>query len=87
MNLDILNGWLLAAATAAGAVIWWLFRAVHAKADANERALADFKLHCSETYVTHGNFEKALQGLTETFKAVFAKLDRIEDKLDNKADK
>jgi hypothetical protein len=87
MNLDILNGWLLAAAAAAAAVLWWLFRSIHAKADANERALADFKLHCAETYVTANNFEKALQGLTETFKAVFAKLDRIEDKLDGKADK
>jgi hypothetical protein len=98
MNLDILNGWLLLIATGCGAVIWWLYRSLHAKVDANstastaraekaEQALADFKLHCAETYVTTNNFERALQGLNDTFKAVFAKLDRIEDKLDSKLDR
>jgi hypothetical protein len=87
MDFNILNGWLLAVASAVGVVIWWLFRAVHAKSDANEKALAEFKLHCAETFVTSNTLEKALQGLNDTFKAVFAKLDRIEDKLDLKADK
>jgi hypothetical protein len=98
MDFNIINGWLILFATGCSAVIWWLYRSLHAKVESNalastdraekaEKALADFKLHCAETYVTANNFERALQGLTETFKAVFAKLDRIEDKLDGKADK
>jgi uncharacterized coiled-coil protein SlyX len=98
MDFNILNGWLILIATGCGVVIWYLYRSLHAKVDAGaielnsraasaEKALAEFKLHCAETYVTANNFERALQGLTETFKAVFAKLDRIEDKLDGKADK
>jgi hypothetical protein len=87
MDFNVLNSWLIAAATAAGVVVWWLFRGLHARVEDNEKELANFKLHCAEVYVTANNFEKALQGLTETFKAVFAKLDRIEDKLDQKLDR
>ena len=87
MNLEIINGWLLGAAGIVLAIIGWTYRKQDARITAAEKELSAFRLHCSETYVTHNNFEKALQGLTDTFKAVFAKLDRIEDKLDGKADK
>jgi hypothetical protein len=87
MNLEIINPWLLGAAGVALTVIWWAYRKQDARITAAEKALYDFKDHCSNTYVTHNNFEKALQGLTDTFKAVFAKLDRIEDKLDKKLDR
>lgn len=87
MDLNILNGWLILFATGCGVVLWWLFRSLHTRMTKAEGDLSAFKLHCAETYVTANNFEKALQGLTDTFKAVFAKLDRIEDKLDGKADK
>ncbi len=82
-----LNGWLALAATGVGGVMWWLYRSLHAKVDSIDKALADFKLHAAETYVTSNTLQKALDGLTDTFKAVFAKLDRIEDKLDGKMDK
>jgi hypothetical protein len=46
-----------------------------------------FKLHCAESFVTSNTLEKALDNLNKTIGAVFAKLERIEDKLDLKADK
>jgi hypothetical protein len=49
--------------------------------------LAAFKLHCAETYVTGGMLQKTIDTLSEAIRAVFAKLERIEDKLDGKADK
>jgi septal ring factor EnvC (AmiA/AmiB activator) len=94
MNLDILNGWLLAAATAAAAVLWWLFRtaysrieAAHARAEKTESALDAFKLEAAKTYVTSSALEKALDNLNDTIKLVFAKLERIDEKLANKADR
>ncbi|WP_175969611.1 hypothetical protein [Burkholderia sp. BCC0322] len=82
-----LTGLVALALPAAGGVLWWLLRGAHAKADAIAKELADFRLHVAESYVTSNTLQKALDGLTDTFKAVFAKLDRIEDKLDGKADK
>jgi hypothetical protein len=87
MDLNVLNSWLLAAAGGAGVVVWWLFRTVHARVERAETALAEFKLHCAENYVTSNTLEKALDNLNKTIGAVFTKLERIEDKLDLKADK
>ncbi|HDR9003066.1 hypothetical protein [Burkholderia vietnamiensis] len=72
---------------ATGGVLWWLLRGAHTKAEATAQELANFKLHVAENYVTSNTLQKALDGLTDTIKAVFAKLERIEDKLDGKADK
>lgn len=87
MDLNVLNSWLLAAAGAAVAAVAWMFRRQDARIEKAETALADFKLHCAETYVTSSTLEKALDNLNKTISAVFAKLERIEDKLDLKADK
>jgi hypothetical protein len=87
MDLNVLNSWLLTAAGGAGVVVWWLFRTVHARVERAETALAEFKLHCAENYVTSNTLEKALDNLNKTIGAVFTKLERIEDKLDLKADK
>ena len=87
MNLDILNGWLLSAAAAAGAVIWWLFRTVYSRIEKAEQKLFDFELYCSKEYVTNDSMRQTFQTLNDAIKAVFAKLERIEDKLDGKADK
>jgi hypothetical protein len=49
--------------------------------------LAAFKLHCAETYVTSSALEKAIDRFSESINAVFKKLERIDEKLDSKADK
>lgn len=84
MDFNVLIG---LAITGAGTVVWWLFRTVHSRVESAEKALAEFRLHCAETFVTSNTLEKALDNLNKTIAAVFAKLERIEDKLDLKADK
>lgn len=49
--------------------------------------LGEFKLHCSETFSTKDDLTKAIEQFSRSIDAVFAKLERIEDKLDNKQDK
>nr|WP_132454172.1 hypothetical protein [Paraburkholderia sp. BL8N3] len=70
-----------------GTVVWWMFRSVHSRAEANEKDLAAFKLHCAETYVTSSALEKAIDRFSASIDAVFKKLERIEERLENKADK
>lgn len=79
-----LNGWLILFAGGSGVVLWWIWRSYAAKIDSLQREFAAYQVHCAETYVTHNSFERALENLT---KAVFARLDRIEDKLDGKVPK
>jgi hypothetical protein len=78
-------------ATAIGAVAFWGFRTLVARVDANEKALAEFKLHAAETYVTSSALEKAIDRLSDSINAVFAKLEQMDNKfdrrLDGKADK
>jgi hypothetical protein len=87
MDFSILNGWLIFFAGGCGVVVWWLFRGVHARAEANERDLAAFKLHCAETYVTSSALEKAIDRFNDSINAVFKKLDRIEERINEKADR
>lgn len=61
-------------------VLWSNFQEVKRQGESTARELADFKLHCSESYSTKDDLAKALD-------AVMTKLDRIEDKLDKKQDK
>ena len=79
-------------------VLWWMLRKLVADmrllerqiADdraAYEKALSEYKLHVSETYSTKNDLAKAMEQLGRAIEAVFAKLERIEDKLDQKADK
>jgi hypothetical protein len=87
MDFNILNPWLILLATGCGVVIWWMFRTLHSRVEKAEDAIEAFKLECAKTYVTSNALEKALDNLNDTIKAVFAKLDRIDTKLDGKADK
>lgn len=87
MDLNLLNGWLLGGAGIVLAAIGWIYRKQDARIESAEKALAAFKLHCAENFVTSNTLEKALDNLNKTISAVFAKLERIEDKLDNKVDK
>jgi septal ring factor EnvC (AmiA/AmiB activator) len=68
-------------------VLWFNFRDAKAKADSTARELADHKLHTAITYVTHSDLAKAIDSFNRSVDAIFAKLERIEDKLDNKMDK
>lgn len=81
-----------------GAVLWWMLRKLVADVAAleksterrdaeGEKALADFRLHAAETYSTKNELGKAIEQFSRSIDAVFAKLERIEDKLDGKADK
>lgn len=46
-----------------------------------------FKLHAAETFVTSSALEKAIDRFNDSINAVFKKLERIDEKLDSKADK
>jgi hypothetical protein len=61
-------------------VLWSNFQEAKRQGERTARELAEFKLHCSESYSTKDDLAKA-------FDAVLVKLDRIEDKLDKKQDK
>lgn len=54
---------------------------------AQEKNIADFKLNVAQNYVTHNDLSKAIEAFNRSIDAVFKKLERIEDKLDSKADK
>ena len=68
-------------------LIWFLLRGLLRDQRALEKELAAFKLHASETFSTKPELGEALALLRRAVEAVFAKLERIEDKLDRKADK
>lgn len=70
-----------------GIVLWWNFRTVKAQGEKTKDDLAAYKLHAAETYSTKNDLGKAIEQFSRSIDAVFAKLERIEDKLDSKADK
>jgi len=74
-------------ATGVGAVAFWIFRSLVARVDALEKDSAAYKLHVAETYVTSNELGKAIDAFNRSIDAVFAKLERIENKLDTKQDK
>lgn len=76
-----------AVATGIGTVAFWIFRSLVARVDATEKDLAAYKLHVSESYVTSNELGKAIDAFNRSIDAIFAKLERIENKLDTKADK
>lgn len=78
---------LQALVTVLCAVLWFLFRDAKAKADATAKDFADYKVHIAANYVTHTDLAKAIDAFNRSVDAIFAKLERIEDKLDKKADK
>lgn len=87
-----------AVATGAAAVFGWLAKRSIAQMDQKlkehdealqKRAdeLAAYKLHVAEHYVTTNELSKAIDALNETIKGVFQRFDRLDSKLDSKADK
>lgn len=81
-------------APTAGGLMWWLLQGLHKRIDelekrqvADQKQLDDFKLHCEVRYVTSDELSKAFTTFNDSIRVLFGKLDRIEDKIDLKADK
>ena len=70
-----------------GTVLWLNFRDLKLKCETTAKELGNYKIHIAEQYVTQTELTKAIDTFNRSIDAVFAKLDRIEDKLDGKADK
>lgn len=66
---------------------WFNYRDLKANLEANRADLAKYKIHIAETYVTQNELTKAIDAFHRSVDAIFAKLERIEDKLDHKQDK
>lgn len=82
------------AAGGAGTVVWYLFNSSKDDSKKNsaeiselQKELAAHKLYVAEHYVTSNELSKAIETLSKAIDAVFLKLDRIDGKLDGKADK
>lgn len=52
-----------------------------------KQAQNDFELYAARTFVTSHTLETAISNFNRAVDAIFAKLDKISDKLDQKADK
>jgi len=52
-----------------------------------EKSLAEFKLHVAENYVTQNGLEKVIEQFTRSNEAIMRQLERMDNKLDGKADK
>lgn len=76
-----------AAATAALSVAGWAFRTMHGRIGELEKDVAGHKLHCAETFVTNSALEKAIDRFSTAIDAVYKKLEKIDDRLAEKADK
>ena len=62
-------------------------KALAENSSASEKALAEYKLHVAETFTTKNDLSEVIKSFNRSVDAIFAKLDKIEGKLDMKADK
>ena len=69
-----------------GLVSWTLKKAIDDLREL-ERAMSDFKLHVAENYVTANSLEKVIEQFTRSNEAIMRQLERMDDKLDSKADR
>lgn len=69
-----------------GLIAWTLKKAISDLREM-EKALADFKLHVAEHYVTQNGLEKVIEQFTRSNEAIMRQLERMDNKLDGKADK
>ncbi len=73
--------------TGVASVAWYGFTRLSSRLTGAERAISDYKLYVAQTYVTSGTLETAISNFNRSVEAIFKKLDRIGEKLDQKADK
>ncbi|MES2126641.1 MAG: hypothetical protein V4463_05160 [Pseudomonadota bacterium] len=52
-----------------------------------EKAMSEYKLHVAENYVTKNSLEKVIETFTRSNEAIMRQLERMDDKLDSKADR
>lgn len=83
LGIEVALGFL----SAFGGVLWWIVRKLVADVRETEKDFSGYKLHVSEAYSTKSDLNKAFEQLGRSVEAVFAKLERIENKIDQKADK
>lgn len=73
------------------AVLWANLQETKKKADRVENDLATYRVHVAETYASSAELKDALASINKAFEAYSSKLDirldRIEAKIDKKADK
>lgn len=65
----------------------WVLRRVASDLARQERAFAEYKLHVAENYVTKNNLKDAIDQFTRSNEAIMRQLERMDDKLDSKADR
>lgn len=87
MDLETLRLVLELLIVALAVVVWHMIRRNSVAQSETARELAAYKLHVSENYSTKNDLAGAVASFTKAVDAVFAKLDKIDDKLDRKADK
>lgn len=98
MDYTTVAGIGVAVATGAVGVFGWLAKRSISQLDQKIRdhdeaiqkradELSAYKLHVAEVYVTTNELSKAIDALNETIKGVFQRFDRLDSKLDSKADK
>lgn len=68
-------------------VVGYAYRSVVGRIAAVEKAQTAQALHVAQTYVTSHTMEGAIGNFNRTVEAIFAKLEKIDDKIDKKADK
>jgi methylthioribose-1-phosphate isomerase len=73
------------------AVIWANYLDVKKTADRAIKELGEYRVHVAETYSTSAELKDAVESINKAFESYSSKLDvrldRIEMKIDNKADK
>jgi hypothetical protein len=78
---------LQAIASGLVALLWFNFKDMKRRAEETARELAEFKLEVAKNYVSTPELTQAIDGLNKTLEMFRSMLERIEHKLDTKADK
>lgn len=91
MDYSVVAGPIQALLGALCAVLWASLQETKKKAEKVENDLAQYRIHVAETYASSAELKDALATINKTFEAYSSKLDvrldRIEAKIDQKADK
>lgn len=60
---------------------------LHKRIDEGAKRTSELELYAARTYATKDDLKAALEPITEALKTINVKLDRLDDKLNTKADK
>lgn len=70
-----------------GTVAWYGYTKLVARLGVVEQKQGAFELFAARNYVTSHALETAISNFNESVKAIFSKLEKIDEKIDKKADK